>query len=225
MRVQLPSYEGLSLVVERARRLFDLDADPLHITEHLRASPQMQRLVEQSPGLRLPGAWDGFELAVRAVLGEQLTAVRVTRLAGRLVKVFGRQVNLGEHGLTHLFPSPEVLAEADLTRFGVPVLRAAAIRSIATAAAMGALSLQARSDPADAISRLCAIPGIDQVTADYIAMRGLGEPDAFPAYEIGLRRALANGGSPFAASALECLAEGWRPWRAYAAMYLWAAQS
>ena len=148
-----------------------------------------------------------------------------TRLATRLVKLFGKPIKLAHRGLTHVFPRPETLAEADLSRIGLSPRQAAAIRDLASAATTGALSLEALPDSGDALPRLCAIPGIDRGTAQYIAMRGLGEPDTFPITEIGLRRVLARGGTPFSAAALECLAETWRPWRAYAAMHLWSAHN
>jgi len=210
-------------VVERARRLFDLDADPVRIADHLARSPELAPLVARRPGLRVPGAWDAFELAVRAVLGQQVTVRGATTLAGRLVRAFGRPLDRAEDGLTHLFPRPEALADTDLASIGLPRARAATIRGLARAVARGELVLDASRGLEDAVARLAAVPGIGAWTAHYIAMRALGEPDAFPAADLGLRRALGNGAGPLAPARVAERAEAWRPWRAYAAMHLWTA--
>ena len=206
-------------VVERARRLFDLDAEPVRIADHLARSPELAPLVARRPGLRVPGAWDAFELAVRAVLGQQVTVRGATTLAGRLVRAFGRPLDRAEDGLTHLFPRPEALADADLASIGLPRARAVTIRALAR----GEVALDASRGLEDAVARLAAVPGIGAWTAHYIAMRALGEPDAFPAADLGLRRALGNGAGPLAPARVAERAEAWRPWRAYAAMHLWTA--
>ena len=221
MRVSLPAYGGLIRIVERARRIFDLGADPLQITNALRRSPLLAARLRRAPGLRVPGAWNGFELAVRAVLGQQVSVKGATTLAGRLAQSFGKPVEgLGE-GLTHAFPPPETLAEADLARIGIPAARAETLRALARAVASEGLQLHATQGLDDAVARLVAIPGIGAWTAHYIAMRALGEPDAFPASDLGLRRALASRGVAPSARELERIAEAWRPWRAYAAIALW----
>jgi len=223
LRVLLPRYDGLIQVVERARRLFDLGADPLRISSDLRRSPSLALLVDAQPGTRVPGAWEPFELAVRAVLGQQITVRGATTLAGRLVRAFGQRVaECG--GLTHLFPKPETLAEADLAGIGLPRARAATLRALAVATARRELVLDATQGLDDAVARLSAVPGIGPWTAHYIAMRALGEPDAFPVGDLGLRRALGNSGAPLPTAELAQLAEDWRPWRAYAAMILWTAK-
>jgi AraC family transcriptional regulator of adaptative response / DNA-3-methyladenine glycosylase II len=221
MWVRLATCEGLIQVVERARRVFDLNADPLQIDQHLRRSPRLARLLDRFPGLRVPGAWDGFELAVRAILGQQVTVSGATTLSGRLVRAFGVPIEGFGEGLSHLFPRPEVLAEADLGTIGIPQARASTIRGLSLAVARGELALDASQGLEDAVSRLCAIPGIGLWTAHYIAMRAYAEPDAFPAMDLGLRRALGNGRGPLPSHALERIADAWRPWRAYAAMALW----
>lgn len=223
MRVRLASYGDLRCVVERARRIFDLSADPLQITKHLRRSGWLRPLVAAHAGLRIPGTWDAFELAVRAILGQQVTVKGATTLAGRLVQAFGTPIEPGHDGLSHVFPQPDVLADADLTAIGLPRARAATIRALAAAVRSGELSLDASLGLDDAVSRLCALPGIGAWTAHYIAMRALGEPDAFPADDLGLRRAVAKGGAPRSATELSRMAEDWRPWRSYAAMYLWSS--
>ena len=222
MRVRLARPERLLQVVARARRLFDLDADPVPIADHLAASPELAPLVARRPGLRVPGAWDAFELAVRAVLGQQVTVRGATTLAGRLVRAAGTPLDRAEDGLTHLFPRPEALAHADLASVGVPRARAATIRALAGAVASGEVVLDASRGLEDAVARLAAVPGIGAWTAHYVAMRALGEPDAFPAADLGLRRALGNGAGRLAPARVAERAEAWRPWRAYAVMHLWA---
>jgi AraC family transcriptional regulator of adaptative response / DNA-3-methyladenine glycosylase II len=160
MRVRLAGYEHLRHVVERVRRVFDLGADPLQITTHLRRSPVLRPLVDAHPGMRIPGAWEAFELAVRAVLGQQVTVRGATTLAGRLVQAFGTPIASGIAGLSHVFPQPEVLAEADLARIGLPRARAATIRALAAAVSLGGLSLDAALGLDDAVSRLRAVRGI-----------------------------------------------------------------
>jgi AraC family transcriptional regulator of adaptative response / DNA-3-methyladenine glycosylase II len=226
VRVELPRHEGLVLVVERIRRLFDLDADPHEIAAHLGRSPTLAPLVRLRPGLRLPGTWDPFELAVRAVLGQQVTVRGATTLAGRLARAFGRPAPAAAvaRGLSYLFPTPSALAEADLERIGLPRVRAATIRGLASAVARGTLVLDAASGLEEATARLTALPGLGAWTAAYVAMRALGEPDAFPAGDLGLRRAVGNGAGPVPPRALVAMAEAWRPWRGYAAMHLWTGR-
>src|SRR5437879_210779 len=208
----------LPAVVERARRLFDLDADPVRIADHLARSPELAPLVARRPGLRVPGAWDAFELAVRAVLGQQVTVRGATTLAGRLVRAFGRPLDRAEDGLTHLFPRPETLADADLASIGLPRARAATIRGLARGVARGEIALDAARGLEDAVARLAAVPGIGAWTAHYIAMRALGEPDAFPAADLGLRRALGNGAGQLAQARGAERAGAWRAWRVSAAL-------
>jgi AraC family transcriptional regulator of adaptative response / DNA-3-methyladenine glycosylase II len=226
MHVWLPSYECVMQVAERARRIFDLGADPLQIAEHLRHCPALAFAPAAAPGLRVPGAWDGFELAVRAVLGQQASVASATTLAGRLAQAFGAPLPGYENlALTHLFPRPEALAEVDLRLIGITEARANTIRALASSVARGELELDVSQGLDEAISRLRAIPGIDDWTANYIAMRALGETDAFPSDDLGLRRALSMGKgwkSLVSVRELTKIADEWRPWRAYAAMRLWA---
>jgi AraC family transcriptional regulator of adaptative response / DNA-3-methyladenine glycosylase II len=220
LRVQASDDARLIDVVERVRRLFDLGADPLRIATHLRRDARLRPVIGKLGGLRVPGAWDPFELAVRAVLGQQVSVRAATTLAGRLVERFGTPVELGA-GLTRLFPLAADLADAPIETIGLPKARGATIRALAEAVASGALAFDA-SDGADALAaRLCALPGIGPWTAEYVAMRALGEPDAFPAGDLGVRAALGNGDGPVATKEAATLAEAWRPWRAYAVMYLW----
>ena len=225
LRIDVPSHHGMIGIVERVQRLFDLRADPLQVDERLRSSDVLAPLVASMPGLRVPGAWDPFELAVRAVLGQQVTVRGASTLTARLVERFGTPVSIGVDGLTHLFPKPETLADSDLTVIGLPRARAAALNSLAKAIVDGTLVLEPSRALDETIARLCAVPGIGEWTAQYIAMRALGERDAFPASDLGLRRALGRGGGLASVKEVASTAEGWRPWRAYGAMYLWAALS
>jgi AraC family transcriptional regulator of adaptative response / DNA-3-methyladenine glycosylase II len=220
LRIRLTECTSVLGVVERVRRLFDLDADPLHVGSHLARSALLRPLVAVAPGMRLPGAWDPFEVAVRGILGQQVTVRAATTLGGRLAAAFGRPVECGD-GLTHLFPVPAALADADVASIGIPRARAATIRALAAAVVRGEPVLDASRGTEAAVERLCAIPGIGAWTAQYIAMRGLSEPDAFPAGDLGVRKALGNGEGPLSIAAVERLSEPWRPWRAYAVMHLW----
>lgn len=227
-RIFLASPSALIEIAERARRLFDLEADPGAIGDHLAGDPRLAPAVAARPGVRVPGAWDGFELSVRAILGQQVSVKAATQLAARLVREHGEPLELdaaafGMDGLERLFPTPERLAGADLGRIGVPGARARAISGLATAVARGDLMLDSPRGLDEAVRRLVELPGIGEWTAQYIAMRALREPDAFPATDLGLRRALTRGGGVWSSSRLEEVAEAWRPWRAYAAMMLWMA--
>ncbi|MBZ5725043.1 MAG: helix-turn-helix domain-containing protein [Acidobacteriia bacterium] len=215
-RLQFGNPRSLYFIIERIRAMFDLNADSAAIAERLRDDPALAPRLEAGPGLRVPGCWNGFELATRAILGQQVTVKGATTLAGRLVRAFGQPFPASD-GLTHLFPPPEVLADADVAAIGLPGARAATIRALARAVCDGQIGFAGVGDPDDFVARLCEVPGIGKWTARYVAMRALGEPDAFPSGDLGLLRALALG----SARELERRAEAWRPWRAYAAMYLW----
>ena len=216
VRIQFPDPRSLFLIVERIRRMFDVNADWAPIAGRLRMDPELRSQISAKPGLRLPGCWDGFELATRAILGQQVTVKGATSLAGRLVRSFGRPLS-APNGLTHLFPQPQVLADAKLTGIGLPTARAEAIRALARAVCHGEINFEVIPDSEAFLMRLGEVPGIGRWTTQYVAMRALGEPDAFPTGDIGLLRALRLQ-SP---RALEARAEKWRPWRAYAALYLW----
>jgi AraC family transcriptional regulator of adaptative response / DNA-3-methyladenine glycosylase II len=202
-----------------ARRLFDLDADPREIRRHLGRDPILASRLRAHPGLRLPGAWSPFETTVRAILGQQVSVKGATTLSGRVVRLLGKPLKRRidpESRLTHLFPAPAIVAGADLTGIGLPAARARAISAVAKAIHEGRLSLEPQADLDLALEALCALPGIGPWTANYMAMRVLKHPDAFPSGDLGLARAM--GLKP---AALERRAEAWRPWRAYAAVCLW----
>ncbi|MFH0944405.1 MAG: Ada metal-binding domain-containing protein [Planctomycetota bacterium] len=199
-------------ISERVQRLLDLRADPGTISAHL---PDL-------PVLRVPGAFDPFELAVRIVLGQQISVAAATTLAGRLVERFGDLCSFDRPaGLDRLFPAPELLARADLVQIGLPRTRAAAIAGLSTQVAAGELRLGPDSDPDQVRAQLRSLPGIGGWTAEFICMRALSFPDAFPASDLGLLKAAAPAGTKLTARQLEQQAERWRPFRAYAAMALW----
>jgi len=222
--VRFPRLSALPVIIARLRRVFDLSADPLAITEHLARDPALAPLVAARPGLRAPGAWDGFELAIRAVLGQQITVAAAIRLAGKFVAAHGEAVAGPAGGLMHVFPRPDVVARADLSALGMPRSRAAALSAVAVAVVEDPNLFSADRGLDDAIARLKAIRGVGEWTAQYIALRQMRLPDAFPAADVGLMRALADGdGRRPTADELLARAEAWRPWRAYAAQHLWAA--
>lgn len=225
--VRFPRLASLPAIIARVRRVFDLAADPSVIGAHLSEDQVLAPLVAARPGLRVPGAWEGFELAVRAILGQQITVVAARGLAARLVAALGTPVTdarANAAGLTHVFPDAHRVAQADLSVFGgMPRARLVALQALARAHLADPLLFTVGQDLDAAIDRLCAIQGIGEWTAQYIAMRQLREPDAFPVGDVGLVRALASlTGHRSSADELLRRAERWRPWRAYAAMHLWA---
>jgi len=223
VRLWLDDVRDLGAAVDRCRRLFDVDADPDAIATVLRADPLLAPLVCARPGLRVPGSVDAEEIAVRAVLGQQVSVVRATALASRLTDQLGTRLPHPRHAIDRLFPSSAVIAEADLDGLGLTGERAATLRRLTTALASGDVDLGPGADGAQAQAALLGIRGIGDWTATYIAMRGLRNPDAFPAGDLGFRHAFANAGGGDA-RALCARAESWRPWRAYATVHLWQHQ-
>jgi AraC family transcriptional regulator, regulatory protein of adaptative response / DNA-3-methyladenine glycosylase II len=215
-RVQFANPCSLFFIVERIRAMFDLNADWAAIVASLKSDPVLGRRVAAHPGMRVPGCWNGFELAVRAILGQQISVKGATTLAGRMAAAFGAPVSVID-GLNRAFPPPQRLADAPLTRVGLPQLRAETIRGLARAVCDGRLRFESAVDSDAFLATLCEVPGIGKWTAQYVAMRALGEPDAFPTGDLGLLRAT----NLRSARELERRSESWRPWRAYAAMYLW----
>jgi AraC family transcriptional regulator of adaptative response / DNA-3-methyladenine glycosylase II len=199
--------------------VFDLGADPSTIREHLARDRELAPWLDRCHALRVPGAWDGFELAMRAVIGQQISVAAATTIAGRLARRWGDPLGDDRHVV---FPRAETLADADLASIGVPRARGETLRLLARAVASGELPLEPGADPAAVRERLIAIPGIGEWTAQYVALRALGEPDAFPASDLGLLRSPANGGARTPRELL-ARAEAWRPWRGYAAIVLWSA--
>jgi AraC family transcriptional regulator of adaptative response / DNA-3-methyladenine glycosylase II len=225
--IHFPKVTALGQIVERLRRIFDLGTNSLEIEAHLSRDPYLEKFVAALPGLRVPGAWDKFELAVRAILGQQVSVPAATTLAGRLVEKYGEPLTLeglaGPVGrLRYIFPQPESLAGADISSLGMPKARAAAISSLAAAVAANPRLLEEAASLEESIRQLSELPGIGPWTAQYIAMRALREPDAFPASDLGLLRAMQPENGKLTPAQLEKRAESWRPWRAYAALYLWS---
>lgn len=209
-------------IVNRLRRMFDLDADPQAISAALSTSAQLRPLLRRQPGLRLPSGWDGFEIAVRAILGQQVSVAAARTLATRLARQFGEALPAPfGAGLERLFPTPDALADADLTRIGLTRARADIVRTMACALLDGRVDFKTERTLDDFTAHWLALPGIGPWTAQYIAMRALGHPDAFPTDDLVLRRAASDDGSTLGSKALAARAEAWRPWRAYAVMHLW----
>ena len=227
--IRFPNVRSLPLIVTRVRRLFDVGADIETIDAHLSHDPLLAPLVAQRPGLRAPGGWDGFELAVRAVLGQQVSVAAARRLAGQLVALHGKPVSRGytsHPGLSSAFPTAERLALAESIGLGMPVARQSSLRALAEAAAADPNLFRPFGTIEEAISRLRTIRGVGEWTAQYIALRALREMDAFPASDVGLLRGAAMIDEAWSTSAsLLSRAESWRPWRAYAAQHLWAADA
>jgi AraC family transcriptional regulator of adaptative response / DNA-3-methyladenine glycosylase II len=223
--VRLPRFNVLPTIVARVRRQFDLGAEPLAIAAALSCDPMLAPLVSARPGIRVPGAWDGFEIAVRAVLGQQITLKAATRLAGRVVAALGTRLTepLGLAGLTHVFPRPEQFRVETLVGLGIARARAVSLAGIAEATLSDARLFDPRRDLIEAVARLRELPGVGEWTAQYIAVRALGESDAFLAHDVGLQRKLAKCGLRSSVPELLARAEQWRPWRAYATLHLWMA--
>ncbi len=224
--LRLRDVRDVAAAVERCRRLLDADADPTAVDEELGADPRLAPLVRRRPGLRVPGHVDGQEVAVRAVLGQQVSVAGARTIAGRLVRQYGEPlpVALRTAEVSHLFPTAAALAEVDPEGLPMPRARGRALVALCAALARGDIALDRSADRDEVRQRLVALPGIGAWTADYVAMRALGDPDVFLPTDVGVRRALRSGGAGPATGEdpAEQLAEGWRPWRSYALMHLWA---
>ena len=218
LEVKFPDPRALLSIVERVRRMFDVNADPAVIAAHLGNDPLLARPLAAHAGIRTPGAWDGFELAVRAILGQQISVRAATTLAGRVAMRWGTAVE-GPDGLNRLFPSATALAHAPLEEAGVMPSRAATIRALARRVVAGGIRFDSADSMAGTQAALAAIPGIGDWTAAYIAMRAFNEPDEFLPTDLILRRVAGD----LSARDLERRADAWRPWRAYAVMLLWQA--
>jgi AraC family transcriptional regulator of adaptative response / DNA-3-methyladenine glycosylase II len=226
VELELDQLRDLATAVQRCRALMDLDADPLAVSEVLGVDPALRALVAARPGTRVPGAADGFELAVRAVLGQQVSVAAATRLVARIVETHGERLSSGEQ-LHSVFPSPERLAEADPGSFAMPRARGRALVELAHRVADGRLHLETGADRVETEQALLAVPGVGPWTAGYIAMRALADPDRFLPGDVVVRQAMASLGLPDSGTAGASQAARWRPWRSYAVMHLWrsAAES
>lgn len=221
--LRLTDLRDLAIAVARVRGLFDLDADPVAVDSALGGSRLLAPLVAAAPGRRVAGTVDGGELAVRAIAGQQVSVVSARRVLARLTEAFGEALAQPDGSLTHTFPAPAALADADPARLPMPARRAATIRLLTHALADGRIDLDPGADRDEATARLLALPGIGPWTVEYVRMRALGDTDAFPAADKGLLRGSNRLGAPGTPAALDTLAEAWRPWRAYAAQHLWSA--
>jgi AraC family transcriptional regulator of adaptative response / DNA-3-methyladenine glycosylase II len=225
--VRLSKLNVLPTIIARIRRMFDLSAEPAAIESALSCDGQLAPLVAARPGLRVPGAWDPFEIAVRAVLGQQITVKAATLLGGRIVAALGKPVadGIDVPMLTHAFPRAEDFKLQTLAGLGMPRARAAALAGLAAAAVNDPRLFDPRRDLAEAVSRLTELPGVGEWTAQYIAMRALGESDAFLAGDVGIQRRFEIGGRRPTAEELLLRSERWRPWRAYAMLHLWMSEN
>jgi AraC family transcriptional regulator, regulatory protein of adaptative response / DNA-3-methyladenine glycosylase II len=223
LRLRLEDLRDLGVAVQRCRQWLDLDAEPAAVSDVLGADPVLAPLVAAHPGLRVPGAVDGFEMVVRAIIGQRISVAGATTLTGRLVAALGEPLSSPDGGLTRAFPTPERVAEADLDQIGVTKARVAALRALARAVVKGDLELDRGADRAAAAAALLALRGVGPWTVAYVAMRALGDPDAFPATDLGLRHALRAHGLPTEPADISDHAERWRPWRAYAILHLWTS--
>jgi AraC family transcriptional regulator of adaptative response / DNA-3-methyladenine glycosylase II len=225
LRAHLPHWGGLIHIVQRARRIFGLDADVVAANRALALDPIIGPLVRVAPGLRPPGTWDPFEAGVCLILGQRTSASSARSLAARIVEANGRRVRgLQPMGLGYLFPTPGALARADLSRVGLPEPQGAAVRAFARAVADEVVSLDGAAGLQELLTSLTAIQGVSRSTAQALALR-MGERDAFPSSEPGMRRSLATAtGNGAGAREIAAIAERWRPWRAHAAFYLMTSQ-
>ena len=217
-------------VVQRVREIFDLDAPMSDIGTVLGADSELRARFKANPGIRVPGAWDGFELTVRAILGQQVSVKAATTLSGRIAERYGEPVRadiadaVRKTGLERLFPTPDRLVRARFNNIGLVTARADTIRRIARAVVDGELSFESSQDPDEFCNALGSIKGIGDWTAQYVAMRVLKNPDAFPASDLGLLRAFDRPGQDrLRPKDLAAMSEAWRPWRAYAALLLWSS--
>jgi len=222
-RYRLDDLRDLATAVQRSRMLLDLDSDPLAVVEALGGDPLLGPLVHAAPGLRVAGHVDGQELALRAVLGQQVSLGGAATLAGRLVAAHGEPLEQPLGGVTHLFPSSAAVAAADPASLAMPSARRRALLGLAAALADGELALDAGVEREEARQQLLALPGIGPWTAAYVAMRALRDPDAFLATDLGVRHALERLGQDGRPASAEHLSDGWRPYRAYAVQHLWAS--
>ncbi|MET7603533.1 AlkA N-terminal domain-containing protein [Streptomyces avermitilis] len=224
-RLTLSDLRDLPVAISRCRRMLDLDADPVAIDDQLRTDPLLAPLVDKAPGRRVPRTVDEAEFAVRAVLGQQVSTAAARTHAARLVTAHGEAVADSEGGLTHLFPAPEALAAVAPESLAMPRTRRTTFTTLVRQLTEGGLHLGVESDWEETRARLLSLPGFGPWTADVIAMRALGDPDAFLPTDLGIRRAAQELGLPSTPAALTARAAAWRPWRAYAVQYLWATDS
>ena len=219
--LRLKDVRDLQTAVQRCRRMLDLDADSQAIGEHLERDPALAPLVRARPGVRIPGTINGEELAMRAILGQQISVAGALTLAARLVTEYGKPLTAPDGGLTHVWPDAGTIAEASLDGIVMPKARKQALRGVATALDTGAITLSPSADREETYRKLTALPGIGPWTASYISMRALGDPDAFLPTDLGVLKGLSAIGRDSSPKTALAIAERWRPWRSYALQYLW----
>jgi AraC family transcriptional regulator, regulatory protein of adaptative response / DNA-3-methyladenine glycosylase II len=217
VELRLADWRDLAPAVSRIRRLLDLDADPAAIEQVLAADPEISPLVEREPGRRVPGSVDPFETVVRAVVGQQISVSGARTVVGRIVAAIGRPLAVADDVLTHVFPSPDALAGIDEALLPMPIRRRHTLIELGARAALGKIPLDVGADRDDVRAALLDVPGVGPWTADYVLMRGFGDPDIFLPTDLGVKHGLALLGLPAEA------ADRWRPWRSYALHHLWAA--
>jgi len=224
-RMRLTDLRDLTQAVQRSRRLLDLDADPVAVGAVLGADPLLAPLVAKAPGLRSPGHVDGAELALRAVLGQQISLSAASTHTARLIAAAGPPLPVPDGGLTHLFPEPATIAELDDAHLAMPDSRRRTLRGLAARLADGTITIDPGTDRTELERQLTALHGVGPWTAAYVALRGLGDPDVFLPSDLGVRRALEQLGRPGDPRSAAARAESWRPWRSYALHHLWASLS
>ena len=221
LQISYPETRHLYQLIDRIRSLFDLRADSAQIDAFLAQDALLQPMVERFPGLRVPGCWSGFEVAVRAILGQQVTVKAASTLVARIAERYGTAYDCEVEGLDYTFPEPEELMDADLNGMGIVGQRIAAIQAVAGMKAAGELRMDCSVDTEDFVEKICSIKGIGEWTAQYIAMRALNDPNAFPYSDLILRRAATTPGETLTPKQLRERAEAWQPWRAYCVILLW----
>lgn len=221
VHINFPDSRHLYHIIDRVRSLFDLRADSAQIDDFFARDALLRPIVKCFPGSRVPGCWDGFEVAVRAILGQQVTVKAASTLVARIASRYGDAYQCRNPALTHVFPDAARLSAVAMDNMGIVGQRIAAIKAVASAVAENTLQIHARTDTAEFVSRICAIKGIGEWTAYYIAMRALGDPNAFPYSDLILRRAAAAPNTELTPKQLLQRAEVWQPWRAYAVILLW----
>jgi AraC family transcriptional regulator, regulatory protein of adaptative response / DNA-3-methyladenine glycosylase II len=223
LRVRGDESADLAALCVIARRMFDLDADPAKTAAALQGDPQLHGLCKRRPGIRIPGTWDAFESGVRAIMGQQVSVAAGRTLLTRVTVRAGEALPHPQPDFARLFPTPAALVQCDLQNFGVPRARAAALQGFARAVRDGVVAFNA---PRERVLRaLVGLPGVGPWTAGYVALRGLGDPDGFPAGDLILRQQASPTGTALMARELDARAQAWRPFRGYAVMHLWESHA
>jgi AraC family transcriptional regulator of adaptative response / DNA-3-methyladenine glycosylase II len=224
LEIHFPDQDTLPVIADMAKQMFDLDAPVNTIDDHLAKDSFLGPMVAQHPGMRVPGAFNPFELCIRAIIGQQISVKGATTIIGRIAERFGKTLNLkNPWGLKYLFPEPEKLVNADYEGIGLTKARIAAIRQFSAAVLRGQVDFHRPVDPELLRKALVRIKGIGEWTAQYILMRTIKHPDAMPFSDLGLLKAVSPDNKPATEKQLKEMSSPWKPWRAYAAMHLWSS--